>query len=309
MLLDLPIHFPFEKHGYALECMLNNKNRWHTKIVCSILTKDSSRYVATIYKKHSDYLKLIESTQLLVCKNKLVPQIVNIYPEFNTVICNHVGEFFSDCLLRNTSSIPLTLASVLDYLKGINSINQSCKTFIVPYIIESSLQLSEEISDDYCFLPKIKDIVPKLQKAEIKFAYGYGIEDPHIWNFRIMKNSDKPLTFTTDFDFLIKDVNYFWELGYFYATFRWLKKSSLSVSHKAEEIILSLIKDSDLKTEFVFWLGVLSSYCGYKESLKKLILETEIVYLQEQHQLIQQLDEKVADLGSRLLLDKVLCAR
>ena len=101
-------------------------------------------------------------------------------------------------------------------------------------------------------------------------------------------------------------MNYFWELGYFYATFRWLKKSSLSVSYKAEEILLSLIKDLDLKTEFVFWLGVLSSYCRYKESLKKLMLETEIVYLQEQHQLIQQLDKKVADLANRLLLDKVL---
>ena len=79
----------------------------------------------------------------------------------------------------------------------------------------------------------------------------------------------------------------------------------MSVLDKAEEVKYSLIKDLDLKTEFMFWLGVLSSYCGYKESLKNLMLGIEIVDLQEQHQLIQQLDEKVANLANKLLLDKV----
>ena len=306
MLLNLPAHFPLEKYGYTLERILNNKNRWHTKIVRSILTKDFNRYVATTYKRQSDYLKLIENTQLLMRNNKLAPQIVNLYPEYNSVICKHIGDFFSERLLANTSYISSVLTSVLDYLKGINSINQSYKTFIVPSIIESSLQVSEEFNDVFEFLPKSKMIFPELQKAGIKFAYGYGIEDPHIWNFRIMENNDKSLTFTTDFDFFIKDVNYFWELGYFYATFRWLKKTALSISRKAEGITHSLIKDLDLKTEFMFWLGALSSYCGYKESLKKLMLGAEIIDLQKQHQLIQQLDEKVADLANRLLLDKVL---
>ncbi len=305
MLLNLTVHFPLKKYGYALERILNNKNRWHTKIVCSILTKDFNRYVATTYKRQSDYLKLIESTQLLTCNNKLSPQIVNLYPEYNTVICKHIGEFFSDRLLRNVFCISSVLTSVLDYLKGINSISQSYKTFIVPSIIESSLQLSEEFNDVFNFLPKSKIIFLELQNAEIKFAYGYGIEDPHIWNFRIMENNDKSLIFTTDFDFFIKDVNYFWELGYFYATLRWLKKAALSVSCKAEEAALFLIKDVDLKAEFMFWLGVLSSYCGYRESLKKLILESEIVDLEGQRQFIQQLDEKVADLANRLLLEKV----
>lgn len=303
VLLGSPIrpYFPIEKYGYVLEKALNNENRWNTKLVCSILDKDYRRYVSTTYAEQNDYLRLLETTTYLNCNSKLTPKIVKLYPEDKTIICDYIGEFLSDYLLNSPANISSSFASVFNYLKDINSINQTHKTFIIPSIIKTSLQLSAELADDFEFLPKLKAILPKLEGSRLKFTYGYGIEDPHIWNFRIVETFDKIQALTTDFDFFSDRINCFWELGYLYATFRWFRKISFSLVCKVEKILLSLIQNQNLKSEFMFWLGALSSYCGYRDSLRNLIANGGIAKLLDQYQLIQHLDEKVSYLANKVL--------
>ena len=307
VLLDsaLQPYFPLKKYGYIVERTLNNENRWHTKMVCSILDKNSKRYVSTTYTGQNDYLKLLETTTYLKCNYKLSPKIVKLYPEDKTIVCDYIGEFLSVYLQNFPVDITLSLTSVFDYLKDINSIDQGYRTFVIPSIVKTSLQLSKEFSEEFEFLPKSKTILLKLGDSNVKFIYGCGIEDPHIWNFRILNSADKIQALTTDFDFFSERVNCFWELGYLYATFRWFKKISLALAYKAEEVLLSLMKDPDIESEFMFWLGVLSSYCGYRDSLRNLMMNGGIIKLQEQYQLIQQLDEKIFSLASKLLTEKI----
>lgn len=298
------LNFSFKKYGYILKGILNNENRWHTKIVCNILDRDSRRYVSTTYARQNDYLRLIETTIYLTCNNKLSPKIVRLCPKDKTIICDYIGEFLFDYLLNNPADIILSLTSVFGYLKDINSINQNFKTFIIPSIIKTALELYKGFTDDFEFLPKIKTILPKLKDSNIKFTYGYGIEDPHIWNFRIVKTKDAIQALTTDFDYFSDRINCFWELGYLYATFRWFKRISLPHACRAEEILLSLIQNQDLKSEFMFWLGALSSYCGYKDSLRNLMMNGGISKLKEQYRIIQQLDEKVFYLANKILKER-----
>lgn len=298
-----PLCFLYEKHDYVLDKALNNKNRWHNKLVCSIFDSEYHRYVATTYRKSDDYREFIETTGLLKRNSKLYPRIFKLYAEENTVICEHIGEFLSEYLIQSPSLISSALSGVFDYLVSINSIAQNYKSFIIPSIVEASLELPDVIDDRFEFLSETKSVLSKLRNSQIKFSYGCGIEDPHIWNFRIVTTSDSIQALTTDFDFFAKNVNCFWEFGYFYATFRWLKKTEPSMVQKIETIILSLIKNCGLKSEFMFWLGVLSSYCGYKDSLRNFRVSNAISELQEQHQLIQQLDKKIFCLAKKLLVD------
>jgi len=295
------LHFSLEKYGYTLDRILNNENRWHTKIVCSIWDKDFRHYVSTAYADQIEYLKLIETTTFLNCNKKLSPQIAKVYSQDNTVICKHLGEFLSGYLLNNEDSVITVLDAIFEYLKEINSVNQSYKTFTMPTIIKTSLELSKEFASDFKFLPKSKTVLTKLEKSANKFYYGCGVEDPHIWNFRIVKTPKEIRALTTDFDYFSDKVNCFWELGYFYATLRWLKKEALPIRYEAEKIILSFIQNEVLKVEFMFWLGVLSSYCGYKDSLHNLITNETDSALEEQHRMIRELDEKVSYLANQLL--------
>ena len=298
------LYFPLAKHGYTLEEMLNKENRWHTKIVCSIRSNTDFRdYVSTTYAMHDDYLKLIEATTLLKCNNKLSPVIAGIYPSDNTVVCEHIGKFLSSYLANSPEDILPTLVGVFEYMKKINQISGAYRTFIIPSIIRSSLELSEEFPFDFSFLPKTRAVLPKLEKSAHEFLYGCGIEDPHIWNFRIVKSSEKIQALTTDFDYFSDEANCFWELGYFYATLRWLKESCAFLRGESEKILLSLIEKEDLKSEFMFWLGALSSYCGYKDSLRNLVTNKEVVRteLEEQYKTIKWLDEKVSYLAKSLL--------
>ncbi|MBL7132094.1 MAG: hypothetical protein ISS45_11965 [Candidatus Omnitrophica bacterium] len=295
------LYFPLEKYGYILEKTLNNENRWHIKIVCRILDKNFRRYVSTTCLKQDDYLKLLETTTYLKCNNKLSPNVAKLYPEDKTIVCEYVGDFLSDYLLNTPANISLSLTSIFEYLKDINSINQSRKAFVIPSIVKTALQLSKVLSGDFEFLPRSKKILPKIEKSGIKFTYGYGIEDPHIWNFRILNTQDRFQALTTDYDYFSDRVNYFWELGYFYATFRWFRKISFPLACRSEEILLSLIEDADLKSEFMFWLGALSSYCGYKDSLRGFLKGDRTHDLRKEHSIIKELDEKVAHLASKLI--------
>lgn len=306
ILQEIPsrLYFPLEKYGYILERMLNNENRWHTKIVCSILNnRDFKYYVSTTYAAQSDYLKLIETTTFLQCNNEISPKIIALYPQDNTVVCEYIGEFLSSYLLNNPTDILSSLTAVFEYLKEINCINRSYKTFIIPSIVKTSLELSREFTSDFEFLSKSRIVLPKLEESANKFLYGYGFEDPHIWNFRILKTLEEVKALTTDFDYFSENVNCFWELGYFYATFRWFKKDYFYLRYEAEKILLSLIQKQGLKSEFMFWLGALSSYCGYKDSLRSLISNGEVVNpeLEEQYRIIKQLDEKVSYLAKELI--------
>jgi len=303
VLVDLPQqpYFPLKRHGYTFERTLNNKNRWETKIVCSILDKKYKRYVSTTYAKQNDYLRLLETATFLKCNGKLSPEIVSLYPSDRTIVCDYIGEFLSDYLLNNPADISLSLTSIFDYLRDVNSINQSRKTFAIPFIVNVSIQLAKEVSGDFEFLPKSKVILPRLEHSGLEFTYGCGIEDPHIWNFRIVNITDKIQALTTDFDYFSDRINCFWELGYLYATFRWFKKTSFSLACLSEEILSSLVQNHDLKARFMFWLGVLSSYCGYRDSLRNFMVNGGISKSREQYRIIQQLDEKVSFLANKLL--------
>lgn len=297
--------FYLEKRGYTLEKALNNPNRWGVKIVSSVFDKDSRELVATTYARKRDYLKFIETTTFLKCKAKLLPGILRLCPEDNTVICNYVGEFLQDYLLAHSESTISSLIAAFDYLKDINSINQKKRRFIIPSIIKLSVQLSEDIDSGFEFLPKFRAILPSLEKANIKFMYGYGIEDPHIWNFRILNGSESmPLAFTTDFDYFSDTLNYYWELGYLYATFRWLRKISAYVAAEAENTLRLLTGEIDPKSEFMFWLGVLSSYCGYKDSVCNLLKGGRTKDLKKEYSIIKELDKKVTCLASNLMTMK-----
>lgn len=291
-----------KKLGYVLDKSLNKENRWDTKIVYSLFDKDLRQFVSTTYAKSHDYLKFIETSTYLKCKDRLSPEILKIYPERKTVICEHVGEFMQDYLLSHPKAIILSLAAVFDYLKDINSLNQVMRRFITPSIIELSLELSDGMESDFEFLPKFKKILPRLKRSNIRFMYGYGIEDPHIWNFRILNGSRlRPLAFTTDFDYFSNSVNYFWELGYLYATFRWFRKISPVLSNEAESALLSFTGDVDAGSEFMFWLGALSSYCGYKDSLCSFLKDNRNYDLHKEHSIIEGLDSKVSNLAQRLI--------
>ena len=296
--------FYLQRHGYTLDRPLNNQNRWDTKIVYRLFDRGLKKLVSTAYAKSHDYLKFIETSTFLKCKDKLSPEILKVYPEHKTVICEHVGEFLQDHLLAHPEVIISSLIAVFDYLKDINSINQARKRFTVPPIIKLSLELSEEIEPDFEFLPKFKKVLPQLKKSNIKFMYGYGIEDPHIWNFRILNNAERPLAFTTDFDYFSDTVNYFWEMGYLYATFRWLRKISPALSCEAEEALLSLTQGMDTKSEFMFWLGALSSYCGYKDSVCSFLKGDMNCDLEKEHFVINDLDERVSCIAKKLINER-----
>ena len=296
-----PNLFPLQRYGYALEKILNNENRWETKIVCSLLNKRSVRCASTTYVNQIDYLKLLETTSLLNSRGKLSPKIIDLYPAHRTVVCDYIGEFLADHLSVNPDEAQPSLGSVFDYLKDIGSINQCDKIFSTPAIIGSSWQLADQAGDNFTFLPCLKTILPQLEYSGVKFRYGYGIEDPHIWNFRIVKNLDGLRALTTDFDYISDRINYFWELGYFYATFRWIKKRSGYLARESERFLLGLIQNEDLKSRFMFWLGVLSSYCGYRDSLRNLMVNGGMSKLTEQCAIIEGLDKKISLLGIQIL--------
>jgi len=304
LLIDSCLHFPLEGYGYFAATVLNNENRWHTKLVCKIFNEFSESLVSTTYTQAYDYAKLINAVGLLRRNNLLVPQIVKFYPQHNTVICDFMGEFLSEFLLENPNRLEQSLESVFTYLKQVNSISQALESFAIPSIIKMSMQLPKEHPYNFNFLPNIKNILPKLEEENIQISYGCGVQDPHIWNFRILLTGSEIQAFTTDFDYFSNQANYFWELGYFYATFRWLKRASWNLVEKSERVLASFIKKQDLKSEFMFWLGVLSSYCGYVDSLRNLAQTFNFGPLKEQHLFIRYLDEKVSYLAEKILNGK-----
>ena len=293
--------FRLEKYGYRLGRVLNNPNRWHTKIVCSVFDGVPRHYASTTYTKQYDYYKFLETTAFLDCNNTVYPEIKAIYARETTVVCEYIGQCLQDYLLRGFQRASLGIESVFRYLMRLNAINQSKKTFFIPSIVRTGLELSKELDAGFEFLSKCREVLPKIERSGIEFYYGYGIEDPHIWNFRIIENSGIPDAFTTDFDFFFDDINWHWELGYLYATLRWLRKAAPGIADEAKKRLIALMQKEGFESNFMFWLGVLSSYCGYKDSLCNFLTDREPCELEEECGKIKELDEKVAVLGDALL--------
>ena len=302
-LTDVTLTFPLERYGYRLTRTLNNKNRWHTKLVCNISDALSRNLVATTYKNKNDYLAFTKVVDLLGANAKLSPRPVKFFPEHNTAICDYIGIFLFEFLLENPACLEESLISVFSYLEDINSLSRAQRAFIIPPIVELAFQLPQEFADRFIFLPKVKASLAKLKESNTKFKYGYGFQDPHIWNFRVVQSEDGIKALTTDFDYFSNQINYFWELGYFYATFRWIKKKHFSLGTEAELILLSLVSSQDNKSKFMFWLGALSSYCGYRDSLLGLSIGrgNSLGELKQEQKMIRFLDQKVAYLAQKIL--------
>lgn len=301
--------FPIAGFGYALDSILNNRNRWHSKIVCHIKNSAGlNYYVSTTYAKHYDYLRLIETTTLLKCNKKLTPEIFELYPACNTVVCRYIGKFLSDYLKDNSGEILKAISAVFEYMKEVNRIEQCYKAFTIPPIINISLDLSDKFPKEFNFLPKTKVVLEALEKSGIRFLYGCGVEDPHIWNFRIKKISGKTRALTTDFDYFSNKVNCFWELGYFCATLRWLGKNNFYLKYMVENALFTFVQNIDLKSEFMFWLGILSSYCGYRDSFCNSLATNEMPApeLEEQYKIIKILDKRIYCLTKKILDNQCL---
>lgn len=271
-------------------------------MVASVWSENLKRYVFTTYKQRNNYLEFIKASTLLKDNNKITPKICKLYPEHNTAGCEYIGEFLSDYMLSNPENLCLVLISVFEYLKDINSMNQQYRPFNAPSIVTSSLQLSKKLRCGFELLPYSSSALLRLEKSKIHFLYGYGIEDPYIWNFRINKIPGKIQAFTTDLDYFTETENCFWELGYFYSSFRWFKKTLTPLACEAERILLSFAEDADLKSEFMFWLGALSSYCGYKDTVLDCVIKGKNIQIKKEYQTIRYLDKKVACLADKLLL-------
>lgn len=292
---SLKLDFILEQYGYRLEKVLNNENRWGTKLVCLISDKDSNRCVSTTCATKESYLELAKTLILLKKKEQFSPRVIKLFPQNKTIVCNYIGESLSHYILENPDTITDSFIAISHYLKELNSIKRSHKRLIIPSIINDVLEISEVLD----LLPKIKAILPVLINSKIYFVYGCGIEDPHIWNLRVVNCADELQAFTADFDYFSQNLNYSWELGYLYATFRWFRQVSYFMNYNLENLFISLIENSDPKSNFMFWLGVLSSYCGYKESL--LLRINHDFQISEHRKIIRNLDNKIFYLAKRLL--------
>ena len=116
-----------------------------------------------------------------------------------------------------------------------------------------------------------------------------------------MDESGKLYAATTDYDYFSREVNHFWEMGYLYATLRWLRKISPAAANTAENETLAIIEDKTLKEKFMFYLGTLSSYCGYRDSLFSLVKRMGPNLLIEERVRLSELDKLISLLARKIL--------
>ena len=298
---DFLERFPLGKYGYVFESRLNNKDSWEKKVVCSVLKGEAQRFVSTTFPDEKSHLKSLEIFALLKELGMLHPEIFQVCKKERTVICHYIGEFLPPLLLGEEAY------SAIDAVLGcLTLLDTICiyprgEVFEVPHILEEFFKLTKQFSRVLPFISQTKNILPKLREKGICFCYGSGIEDPDIKNFRIVRGDGKFQALTTDYDCWSDEINYHWAAGYFYASLRWLAKASSEAGKKCEKYILKTTKINDGKKEFMFWLGVLCGYCGYKRTLKEAIIENKISKFYDKLEIIKELDEKVANLASRLM--------
>lgn len=302
--LFLPLYYPLGQYGYTLKKAINNISRWYTKTVCTITDKYGSDFVSTTYTEKEDFLRFMDAVNLLEKNDQLLPKIISFYPYDNSIVCEYIGEYLHSYLSDSPSNVQPAIKSVYNYLKDLNEIKQGYRPFMIPAIINDVIGSNNVFHEDCNILVKTKAVLPVLEKNRICFQYGCGIEDPHVWNFRVLRDRDQIRSLTTDYDYFSNSVNCLWELGYFYATLRWLRENRPSLVYHAENSILSLIKNNNSKSLFMFWLGVLSSYCGYRDSIKDLLERCELYKIKDQLYFIEELDNKVSSLAKKVLEEK-----
>ena len=291
--------FPLKKHGYAFEARLNAKDDWEKKVVCSVFKDGSGRFVSTTFPDEKRCLKFLEVSSLLKECGRLHPEISRVCQEEKTIICRYIGEFLPSLLLSEEAHSAID--AVLGYLVLLNNMFPRKETFQTPRILKEFFELSGQFPQFVPFISRTKDVLPRLEERDVCFHYGSGIEDPDIKNFRIVRDNGRFQALTTDYDRWSDKVNYRWALGYFYASLRWLAKVSPEAGKECGEYILRTINDDDRREEFMFWLGVLSGYCGYRGVMEKAIIENRMDKLQSKLEVIKELDEKVSCLAHRLI--------
>ncbi|MFH1904034.1 MAG: hypothetical protein ABIK53_00710 [bacterium] len=298
---DFLERFPLEKYGYTFEARLNDKDSWERKVVCSVLKSEARRFVSTTFPDEERNLRSLEIFALLKELGMLHPEIFQVCKKERTVICHYIGEFLPPLLLGEEAYSAID--AVLGYLALLDSIciYPRGEIFEVPHILREFFKLANQFPHVAPFISQTKEILPMLRDKGIYFYYGSGIEDPDIKNFRIVRGDGSFKALTTDYDCWSDEINYYWATGYFYASLRWLAKASSEAGKKCEKYILKTINVNDEKKEFMFWLGVLCGYCGYKRALRKAIIENKMNEFHDKLKIIKELDEKVSNLASRLM--------
>lgn len=292
--------FPLKKYGYVFEARLNAKDSWERKVVCSVLRDGVRRFVSTTFPDEERYLKFLEVSSLLKECGRLHPEIFQVCQEERTAICHYIGEFLPPLLAGEKAHSAID--AVLGYLALLDTMFPRKELFEVPRILRGFFSLSDQFPFQIVpFISGTKGILPKLKERGICFSYGSGIEDPDIKNFRIVREEGRFQALTTDYDCWSNKVNYSWAIGYFYASLRWLAKGSPGAGKECGEYILRTINMDEGKEEFMFWLGVLSGYCGYRRVMEEAIIENRMDKFQGKLEIIKELDEKVSHLAYRLI--------
>ncbi|MDO9463901.1 MAG: hypothetical protein Q7J67_01175 [bacterium] len=291
--------FPLKKYGYTFEARLNCKDSWGRKVVYTVLKGETRRFVSTTFPDEERHLRSLEIFALLKERRMFHPEVFQVCKKERTIVCHYIGEFLPPFLLGEEAYSAID--AVLDYLDLLDTMFPRKEIFQMPHILRGFLELSEQFPQLTPFISGTKDVLPKLRDKGICFCYGSGIEDPDIKNFRIVRYDGKFQALTTDYDCWSDRINYYWAIGYFYASLRWLAKASVEASKECCEYILQAINTNDRREEFMFWLGVLSGYCGYKRTLKKAIIEDRMNKFYDKLEIIKELDEKVSHLAGRLI--------
>jgi len=289
--------FPLKRYGYIFESRLNAKDSWEKKVVCSVLKDGAKRYVSTTFPNEEGYLKFLYVSSLLKKYEILHPEIFQVYKEEKTLICHYIGDFLPPLLLKEKA---YNIDTVFRYLFLINRVSPKEEIFELPYSIRRFFELGDQFLQILPFISRTKSILSQIIKKGICFSYGSGIKDPDIKNFRIFRKDGNLQALTTDYDRWSEKVNYFWATGYFYASLRWLDEASPEASRKCSEYIIRTMNIKNQKEEFMFWLGVLSSYCYERKRIEKAIIENRMDEFQDKLKIIKELSEKVSHLANRL---------
>jgi len=291
--------FPLKKYGFVFEARLNAEDSWESKVVCSVLKDGAERFVSATFPDEQRYLKFLKVSSLLKECGMLHPEIFQTFEKEKTVICNYMGDFLPSLLLSEHAY--RAIDAVLGYLALLDTVFPKNEIFELPPILREFFELSDRFPQVVPFISETKGVLPRLKERGICFYYGSGIEDPDIKNFRIIREDGRFQALTTDYDHWSDKVNRDWAIGYFYASLRWLAKVSPEASKECGEYILRTINVDDAKEEFMFWLGVLSGYCGYRRKLQEFIVENRMDVLHYRLEIIMELDEKVSHLANRLI--------
>ncbi len=297
------LNISLERYNLQINEYLNNSNRWNEKIVYTVSNSLSEEFVAITFGRDIHLHKFIQTVDFLQDTGHLIPSIVNVFHDENTALCQDMGGVpLNEYLILNPAHSKEAIQNVINLLTKLNLLKEKEAPFRIPLIVKKGIKLSESFPKHINFIPHTARIVPELFKSKIEFKYGCGILDPHILNFRILENNTGKLNaFFTDFDDWSEYVNYYWSLGYLFSTVRWIKKEAFYLASNVEQLIISYIRSVDIKSEFMFYLGVLSSYLGYRNIILASVAGKPAKECEKQKIIITALDKTIGFLGNKIL--------